>query len=80
MTAAFAIKTVLELAAILLVVVGIMNEKKLIIFEENVTRIIKRKVRMYKRRKALEKKRAQGQHLRVVQTSRRPAPNSHSVA
>lgn len=80
MTTAFAIKTVLEIAAILLVVLGIMNEKKLVIFEENVTRIIKRKIRAYKRRKAIEKRRAQGRHLRIVETGRRPAPNSHSVA
>lgn len=59
MTTAFAIKTIFEIAAVLLLVFGILHEDKLIIFEENVSRIIKRKIRMHRRRKAMEKKRAQ---------------------
>lgn len=66
MTTAFAIRTFLEIAAVLLVVFGILNEDKLINFETNVKRIIKRKIRAYRRRKAIEKRRVQGTHLRIA--------------
>lgn len=66
MTTAFAIRTFFEIVAVLLVTFGILNEDKLINFETNVKRIIKRKIRMYRRRKAIEKRRANNTHLRVV--------------
>lgn len=80
MTTAFAVKTVLEIAAVLLVVFGILNEDKLVIFEHNVARIIKRKIRMYRRRKAIEKRRAQGKHLRMVPDKRNAPSRRQSVA
>lgn len=80
MTTAFALQTVLEIAAVILVFFGILYEDRLIIFEENVTRIIRRKIRMYKRRKAIEKRRAQGNHLRMVPDKRSTPSGRQSVA
>lgn len=80
MTTAFAVKTILEIAAVLLVTFGILHEDKLIIFEENVSRIIKRKIRAYKRRKAIERRRAQGNHLRMVPDKRNTPSKRQSVA
>lgn len=80
MTTAFALQTVLEIAAVILVFFGILFEDRLIIFEENVSRIIKRKIRMYRRRKAIEKRRAQGNHLRMVPDKRNTPSRRQSVA
>ena len=66
MTTAFAIRTFFEITAVLLVAFGILNEDKLINFETNVKRIVKRKIKAYRRRKAIEKRRANNTHLRVV--------------
>jgi len=80
MTMAFAVKTFFEIAAVLLVVLGILNEDKLIIFEQNVARIIKRKIRMYRRRKAIERRRAQGKHLRIASDRKNAPVKRQSVA
>ena len=74
MAAGLAIRTVLEIAAALLLTIGILYEDRLVIFEENVARIIKRKIRMYRRRKAIEKRRAQGTHLRLASDGRKSMP------
>ncbi|MCQ2484403.1 MAG: hypothetical protein MJ168_03605 [Clostridia bacterium] len=80
MTTAFAIRTILEIAAVLLVTLGILHEDKFIIFEENVARIVRKKIRAYKRRKAIERRRAQGNHLRVVHDRRAVPAKRSSVA
>lgn len=80
MTTAFAIRTILEIAAVLLVTLGILHEDKFIIFEENVARIVRKKIRAYKRRKAIERRRAQGNHLRVVPDRRTVPAKRSSVA
>ncbi len=80
MTTAFALQTVLEIAAVILVFFGILFEDRIIIFEENVSRIIRRKIRMYRRRKAIEKRRAQGRHLRMVPDKRSTPSGRRSVA
>ena len=80
MTTAFAVKTFFEIAAVLTVVLGILNEDKLIAFEQNVTRIVKRKIRMYRRRKAIEKRRAQGTHLKVASDRKNAPVRRQSVA
>ena len=80
MTTAFAVKTFFEIAAVLMVVLGILNEDKLIAFEQNVTRIVKRKIRMYRRRKAIEKRRAQGTHLKVASDRKNAPIRRQSVA
>lgn len=80
MTTAFAIRTFLEIAAVLLVVFGILNEDKLINFETNVQRIIKKKIRAYRRRKAIEKRRANGTHLRIVSDRKNTSSGRQFVA
>ena len=80
MTTAFAVRTFLEILAVVLVTLGLLYEDKMVNFENNVARIIKRKIRMYRRRKAIEKRRAQGQHLRVASDRKRNTSGRASVA
>ena len=49
MTTAFAIKTLVEFGAILLLIFGFINEEKVIEFEQNIKRIIVGNYRRYKR-------------------------------
>ena len=67
---AFLIRTVLELAVAALILYGVYNEKKLIAFEHRVIRIIKKKIKLYRRRKAAEKRRAQNINRTATQPCR----------
>ncbi|MDD6275485.1 MAG: hypothetical protein PUB20_01475 [Clostridia bacterium] len=58
------IRTILEFAVAALILYGIYNEKKLIAFEDKAIRIIKKKIRLYRRRKAAENKRVKGTNVR----------------
>ena len=58
MTTAYAIQTILEILAVLFVVYGILNEKKFVAFENKVCRIIRRKLILYKKRKAASAEKA----------------------
>lgn len=49
METGLAIRSILEIAGVLLITFMILHEDKFIIFEENVTRIIKRKIRARRR-------------------------------
>lgn len=54
MTTAFAIRTIIELAAILFVIYGVLNEQKFIEFENRIIKKFKRYIRkrqLIKRRK-----------------------------
>lgn len=51
MTAALAIRSVLELTAILLILYGVAKEEKLIAFEQKIWRILFVNYRRYKRKK-----------------------------
>lgn len=44
MSTAFAIRTIIELIAIVLVVVGVLNEQKIIKWEDKMIKKIKRKI------------------------------------
>ena len=72
METGLAIRSILEIVGVLLITYMILHEDRFIIFEENVTRIIKRKIRMHRRRKAMEKKRAQQKQMRQSAPQRRP--------
>ncbi len=76
MTTAFAIQTTIEFLAILFVIYGLINEDKFIAFEEKVAKLIKRKIYLYKRRKALEKKRQQGSSVSAPQRRRNTVNNT----
>lgn len=58
MTTAFAIRTIIEIAAILFVVYGVLHEQKFIDFETKVIRFVARLIYIRKRKKAIAKKRA----------------------
>lgn len=77
-----AIRSILEIVGVLLITFMILNEDKFIIFEENVTRIIKRKIRARRRRKAMEAKRAQQKQARQQQSvpQRRPAAARYNTS
>ena len=74
MTTAYAIQTILEILAVLFVVYGILNEKKFVAFENKVCRIIKRKVYIYRKRKAIEAAKAK----KVVTPEIRNAKRSYT--
>ncbi len=59
MTTAFAIKVILSVLAVLFVSYGLLHEDKFVAFENAVIRLIKKKIYLYKRRKAIERKRQQ---------------------
>lgn len=59
MTTAFAIKVILAVLAVLFVSYGLLHEDKFVAFENAIIRLIKKKIYLYKRRKAIEKKRQQ---------------------
>lgn len=71
MTTAFAVKTIFEIIAILLVVYGIMHEKKLIKLENMLIRFIARKIYLHRRRKAIERKRMEQRHIRPVPSEKK---------
>lgn len=58
MTTAFAIRTIIEIAAVLFVIFGVLNEKKFIDFEDRVIRFIAKRIYIRKRKKAVARKRA----------------------
>lgn len=72
MTTAYAIQTVLEILAVLFVVYGILNEKKFVAIEDKICRIIKRKIYLHRKRKAIEK--AKASKAARIET-RRPEPS-----
>ena len=85
MSLSFAIVTILEIAAVLLLVFGFMHEKKVIAFERRVMMIIVVNLRRYKRKKALMKqqseweKRTSKPELHTVKTPQK-SKASHRVA
>lgn len=68
MTLSLIIRSLFEFAAVILVIAGLINEKKLIDFEAKLFRAIRIHIRNHRRRKQYEKLRAQ----RSIQ-SRAPA-------
>lgn len=60
MTTALAIRTVLEIVAVLFVIYGVLHEDKFIAFEDKVIRMVAKKIYLHKRRKAIAKKKAAG--------------------
>ncbi len=59
MTTAFALKVILAVLAVLFVSYGLLHEDKFVAFEDAVIRLIKKKIYLHKRRKAIEKRRQQ---------------------
>lgn len=72
MTTAFAIQTVVEILAVLFVVYGLLHEDKFVAFEERLVKVIKKRIYLHKRRKAIQKKRQQGSVSNPA-PARRPA-------
>ena len=68
MSGAFIIKTVLEIAAVVLIAVGFIYEEKVIGFEDKVVRLVAYLIRRHRRRKMavlrLEQQRLEQQRLR----------------
>lgn len=59
MTTAFAIKVILAVLAVLFVSYGLLHEDKFVAFEDAVIRLIKKRIYLHKRRKAIEKRHQQ---------------------
>lgn len=65
MTTAFAIRSLIEFAAIILLIFGFIHEEKVIAFEQAVKRIVIGNIRRYVRIKNHKKAVARGEHLRL---------------
>ena len=80
MTTTFAITTLIELAAAILLVYGFMHEDKVIAFEQAIKRIvlgnIRRAIRIHNHKKAVER----GEHLRVYSTNSSSPKTNSTVA
>lgn len=83
MTTVFAIRTLIEIAAVLFVIFGVLHEQKFIDFEDKVIRFIAKRIYLRKRKKAIARKRAaqqaRRQRERELETQRR-AKNYRYVA
>ena len=73
MTTALAIRTILEIAAGIFVIFGVLHEQKFIDFEEKVIRLIAKKIYLRKRKKAIARKRAAQQARRRREEQQRRA-------
>jgi hypothetical protein len=75
MTTAFAIRTLIEIVAVLFVIFGVLHEQKFIDFEDKVIRFIAKRIYLRKRKKAIARKRAaqqaRRQRERELETQRR---------
>ncbi len=78
MTTGFAIQTVLEIMAVLFVVYGLLHEDKFVAFEAKMMKVIKKKIYLYKRHKAIEKRRQQGSSFTSAPAARRQPQVAHS--
>ncbi len=78
MTTALAIRSILELAAILLLLYGIYKEEKLIAFEQKVWRILFVNYRRYKRKKyGMPLKKAKAEEEKNFKLYDNTAPKGH---
>ncbi len=75
MTTMFGIQVILAVLAVLFVSYGLLHEDKFVAFEDMIIRVIKKKVYLHKRRKAIEKRRKQGSY---ATSSQRPQYESNS--
>lgn len=73
MTTALAIRTILEIAAVIFVIFGVLHEQKFIDFEDKVIRLIAKKIYLRKRKKAIVRKRAAQQARRRREEQQRRA-------
>lgn len=55
MTTAFAIRTLIEIAAVLFVIFGVLHEQKFIDFEDKIIRFVAKRIYLRKRKKAIAK-------------------------
>ena len=78
MTTAFMIRSLIEFAAIMLLIFGYIHEEKVIAFEQAVKRIVIGNIRRYIRIKNHKKAVARGEHLHL-HTTHGKANSSESV-
>lgn len=67
MTTMFGIQVILAVLAVLFVSYGLLHEDKFVAFEDMIIRVIKKKVYLHRRRKAIEKRRKQGSYATSAQ-------------
>ncbi len=78
MTTGFAIQTILEIIAVLFGVYALLHEDKFVAFEDKMIKVIRRQVILYKRRKALEKRKQQGSANYNAPAARRQPQNAQA--
>ena len=80
MTAAFAIRTLFEIAAVIFVVYGVLHEQTFIAFEDKIIRMIAKRIYIRKRKKAIAKKKAAVQARRRREEQQKKAQIYRYVA
>jgi hypothetical protein len=76
MTGTMLLTTIFEFAAVILIIIGLLNEKKLISFEDKLGFAIGKMLRKHIRRYYIKKKAKQKQHLRTVPAYKREEKSS----
>ncbi len=70
MTGTMLFTTVFEIAAVMLIIIGLLNEKKLIAFEDKLGSLIGKALRKYIRRHYIKKQAEKKMHLHAVPNTR----------
>ena len=68
MTGTMLFATVIDIAVVILLIVGFINEEKVIEFEDRLIYLTARALKKYLRRRSIKKKAAQKNHLHIVRT------------
>lgn len=78
MTGAMLSATIFDIVAAILIIIGFINEKKLIAFEDKIIYAVARKYKRYMRRRYIKKRAAQRTHLKAMPS--RPCENARSYS
>ena len=68
MTGTMLFATVIDIAVVILLIIGFINEEKIIEIEDKLIYLAAKALKKYLRRRSLKKKTAQKNHLHVVRT------------
>lgn len=78
MTGTMLFLTIFEFAAVVLIIVGLLNEKKLIAFEDRLGTAIGTAIGKQLRRRYIKKKAKAGKHLRAVPSRKKSVHSAES--
>lgn len=77
MTGAMLFVTVIEIAVVILLILGFVNEKKVIEFEDRLAFALAKAIRTYLRQRKIKKRAKAQQHLKIVPSTQKDKRISH---